>query len=238
MPPATLDVARGSRFMCEVVRGLRNGTAPARAGIVETLAGKSIARSMVSRGYGEASSCGSGRVLRKWTTCKRRASTERTTTAEMIPVVQDHLGFAHFETNELCPPCRGTMRRLPSSMRFQFSRISMCRFQKAWMAELRRALKPHGYLLITTHGEYCVRRLDEGQQAAFRAGEIVVHRGETSGTDQCSVFHPADWVTTHLLNGFVLLDHIQLAPRRQGCRTSTFFRRLMSPMHVPEHAFL
>jgi SAM-dependent methyltransferase len=211
VPPPRLTWLVADHFM--VVRSLRNGIRSAEQ-IRETLARHRLRIDDFPEvlDFG----CGSGRVLRNWRTLTTTRVYGTDYNSEMIRWCRTHLRFAHFATNELHPPLAwddGTFAFIYALSVFTHLDVPL---QKAWIAELRRALKRGGYLLITTHGEYCVSRLDEGQQAAFRAGEIVVHRGEKSGTNQCSVFHPPAWVTTHLLHGFVLLDHIPAGATATG----------------------
>ena len=62
--------------------------------------------------------------------------------------------------------------------------------QYAWVNELRRVLKPGGYLLVTTHGERYLESLNAEQLVRFHAGEMVVQQPEKAGTNLCASFHP------------------------------------------------
>src|SRR5438046_2874585 len=55
--------------------------------------------------------------------------------------------------------------------------------QHDWMDELRRVVRPGGYLLLTTHGERYLERLDAGERRQFQNGELVVRWGEAPGTN-------------------------------------------------------
>jgi len=60
-----------------------------------------------------------------------------------------------------------------------------------------------GFVLVTTHGERYLERLDPDEQRRFRAGELVVRWGEVPGTNLCTTFHPPSWVRERLLpHGF------------------------------------
>jgi len=85
--------------------------------------------------------------------------------------------------------------------------------QLAWRDELRRVLKPGGRLLVTTHGDSYVPRLDAAERARFEAGELVVRWGEVAGSNLCSAYHPERYLRDTFAEGFTFL---QLEP--EGAR--------------------
>jgi hypothetical protein len=71
------------------------------------------------------------------------------------------------------------------------------------MDELHRVARPGGFVVLTTHGERYLERLDDDERRRFKAGELVVRWGEVPGTNLCTTFHPPSWVRERLLpHGF------------------------------------
>jgi SAM-dependent methyltransferase len=70
--------------------------------------------------------------------------------------------------------------------------------QHAWIAELRRVLRPGGHLLLTTHGEAFMAWLDDDERRRFAQGEMLTRFGEHPGSNLCSTYHPRAWVAERL----------------------------------------
>jgi SAM-dependent methyltransferase len=87
--------------------------------------------------------------------------------------------------------------------------------QVAWIDESRRVLRPGGYLLISTLGEYYVsrKRLSEAERASFSRGELVVLYERSAGTSLCSAYHPPEYVREKLARG---LDVVSFRPAVAG----------------------
>jgi SAM-dependent methyltransferase len=60
----------------------------------------------------------------------------------------------------------------------------------AWLAELRRVLRPGGWLLFSTHGEICLPTLTRAEADEFRAGKLMDRFSGAAGSNLCSTFHP------------------------------------------------
>ncbi len=75
------------------------------------------------------------------------------------------------------------------------------------MAEFWRVLKPGGLLLLSLHGDYYQKELDEAQAAAYRSGELVVIRQERQGQNDCVAFHPPAYVRGVFSQGYAILDY-------------------------------
>ena len=80
--------------------------------------------------------------------------------------------------------------------------------QFSWMRELRRIIRPGGYVLITTHGESFREMLTQRERKAFNAGHLVVRYEEASGMNLCSTFHPEAYVRQRLSAGYEVEDFI------------------------------
>jgi SAM-dependent methyltransferase len=152
--------------------------------------------------------CGSGRVLRNWQSLKSTKVCGTDYNVELISWCEANLPFAHFEKNGLYPPSCWPDEK--------FAFIYACSvfthleepLQHSWMFELRRVLKPGGYLLITTHGEFWLKVLSTGEKARFHDGRLIIQKGGESGSNDCCVFHPVDYVKGRLAKGFVVVDYI------------------------------
>jgi len=79
--------------------------------------------------------------------------------------------------------------------------------QHSWIQELSRLLRPGGLLFLTVHGASYLPDLGVEEQARFTAGELVVRRAGTAGSNLCGAYHPPAWISTYLLPGFSLLEH-------------------------------
>jgi SAM-dependent methyltransferase len=146
--------------------------------------------------------CGCGRVIRNWAQLDVDAAGSDLSGAA-IDWCRENLPFARFETNGLSPPlvfadaafdlayALSVLTHLPESI------------QHDWMDELHRVVRPNGFVLITTHGERYLERLDEDERRRFEAGQLVVRWGDLPGTNLCTTFHPPAWVRERLLpHGF------------------------------------
>jgi hypothetical protein len=83
--------------------------------------------------------------------------------------------------------------------------------QREWMRECLRILKPGGYLLISTLGEYYLSldRLNDEEQRSFSNGNLVVLYEESAGTSLCSAYHPPQFVRESLAKNF---DFVSFRP--------------------------
>ena len=81
-----------------------------------------------------------------------------------------------------------------------------------------RIVRPEGFLLVTTHGERYLDRLDDDERARFARGELVVRWAEVPGTNLCTTFHPPSWVRERLVpRGF---EEVQFVP--EGARGNPY----------------
>lgn len=87
----------------------------------------------------------------------------------------------------------------------------------AWMAELRRVLKPGGLLICTLNGDASRALLVPFERQAYDAGRLVVRGGVSRGTRCFLAWHPPPFVTANLLRDFEIVEH-QPAPNLFGER--------------------
>lgn len=121
---------------------------------------------------------------------------------------RSHLPGITFLQNGLAPP-------LPVAdgffdllfCRSVFTHLS-ARMQEAWVAELRRAARPAGVVILTTHGDAYRPRLTAQERVRYDAGELVVRTLGAEGRKLYAAFHPPSWVRAHLLRDLSVIDHL------------------------------
>jgi SAM-dependent methyltransferase len=151
--------------------------------------------------------CGSGRVIRHWA-ASRGAIHGSDYNAKAVRWCRRHLRFAHFVVNGLAPPlpydagqfdlvyALSVFTHLPEPLLF------------AWLDEMRRILKPGGWLVITTHGDAYLGHLTADEQAEFHAGRMVVKHADAVGTNRCGVYVSEDYMRRRCPDFFRVVDFL------------------------------
>jgi SAM-dependent methyltransferase len=146
--------------------------------------------------------CGCGRVIRNWARLDSRIAGSDLS-GEAIDWCRVHLPFARFETNGLSPPLAFDDASFDLAYALSVLTHLPEAIQHEWMDELRRVARPDGFVVLSTHGERYLERLNDDERGRFHAGELVVRWGEVPGTNLCTTFHPPQWVRERLLpHGF------------------------------------
>jgi SAM-dependent methyltransferase len=149
--------------------------------------------------------CGCGRVTRYWQDFRGSvAGTDLSGAA--VDWCRANLPFGRFEPNGLAPPLAfedGSFDLVYALSVFTHLTADL---QLAWRDELRRVLRPGGYLLVTTHGRSYVPRLDDEERSRFEAGRLVVRWGDVAGTNLCSAYHPEPYLRGTFAEGFAFLE--------------------------------
>jgi len=148
--------------------------------------------------------CGCGRVARHW----RGLDVDLhgcDVNRRMIDWCRRNLQFGNFDVNQLEPPLPygdGSM-----GLAYAFSVFTHLpeQLQLRWIQEFRRILRPGGYLLFSTLGEYYagLDRLTDAERQSFDDGRLVVLFEEHAGESFCSAYHPRAYVEQTLSDGFV-----------------------------------
>jgi SAM-dependent methyltransferase len=152
--------------------------------------------------------CGCGRVLRHWSGLAGPEVHGSDYNGRLIRWCETNLPFAEFSVNELDPPLAyesgffdlvygiSVLTHLPENL------------EQAWIAELGRILEPGGLLLLTTHGDSYLDRLNAEERARYLAGDAVVRWASVAGTNLCTTFHPETYVRERLAPRLELLEFV------------------------------
>jgi SAM-dependent methyltransferase len=152
--------------------------------------------------------CGVGRVARHWNGIALDLH-GCDVNGRLVEWCRDSLPFGRFDVNELAPPLPYADGSFGLAYAFSVFTHLPEGLQLEWLAELRRVLRPGGYLLLSTLGEYYVGldRLTTEERRRFDAGMLVVLFEEHAGENVCSAYHPRAYVERTLAQGFEYVAH-------------------------------
>jgi len=144
--------------------------------------------------------CGCGRVLRHWSDLPRTHVLGCDINPKMVDWCNEHLPFANAAVNDLSPPLPYGDSTFDLLYAFSVMTHLSEDLQHTWMHECHRVLKPGGYLLFSTLGEYFVsrNRLTPEERRSFADGNLVVLYETSAGTSLCSAYHPREYVSRNL----------------------------------------
>jgi SAM-dependent methyltransferase len=148
--------------------------------------------------------CGCGRVLRHWCELPRTRVVGCDINPKMVKWCNQHLPFAEASVNDLSPPLPYGDATFDLVYAFSVMTHLSEDLQHAWLRECRRVLKPGGYLLFSTLGEYFVSRdrLTPAERRSFDNGDLVVLYERSAGSSLCSAYHPPDYVRREFARDF------------------------------------
>jgi SAM-dependent methyltransferase len=161
--------------------------------------------------------CGCGRVLRQWSALPRTRVVGCDINPKMVEWCATHLEFAEVSVTGRDPPLPHPDSTFDLIYAFSvFTHLSE-ELQHDWIRECLRVLRPGGYLLISTMGQYYLglQRLSASEQQAFANGELVVLYERSAGTSLCSAYHPPEYVRTKLAGD---LEPVAFRPAVEGGR--------------------
>lgn len=148
--------------------------------------------------------CGCGRILRHWAGLEATRVCGCDINPKMVEWCNEHLPFADASVNDLFPPLPYADSTFDLVYAFSVMTHLSEELQHAWMDECNRVLKPGGYLLFSTLGEYFVsrNRLTPEERRSFAGGNLVVLYETSAGTSLCSAYHPPEYVGRELAGVF------------------------------------
>jgi SAM-dependent methyltransferase len=169
--------------------------------------------------------CGCGRVTRHWQAHGASVSGSDLN-PEAIEWCSYNLPFASFLRNGLAPPLGVD----DSTFDLVYALSVFTHFspdlQIAWRNELRRVLRPGGYLLLTTHGRSYLHVLDADEREQFERGELVVRWGDHAGSNLCSSHHPEEYLRRLFADGFAFLVFAPEGARGNPTQDLVLLRKL------------
>jgi SAM-dependent methyltransferase len=161
--------------------------------------------------------CGCGRVMRHWSRLPRTRVFGCDINRRMVEWCAANLEFAEVSVTGLEPPLPYEQSSFDLIYAFSvFTHLSED-LQHEWIRECLRVLKPGGYLMLSTMGEYylSLQRLTEAERDAFANGRLVVLYQRAAGTSLCSAYHPPTYVRDQLASEF---DVVAFRPAVEGGR--------------------
>jgi SAM-dependent methyltransferase len=198
----------GGRLAAETLRGVVGG------------AGTTLEEMSALLDFG----CGCGRVTR-WLDDLPGEVRGSDLDREAVAWCRENLPFGSFSQNGLEPPL--SFRGGDLDLVYSFSVLTHLPvpLQHEWMSELIRVLRPGGLLLVSTHGEHYVDRLNPSERAEFGRGEVVVRFREVAGTNLCTAFHPPEYVRSRLGAGLQLVAETPQGAKGNPYQDVYLFRR-------------
>jgi SAM-dependent methyltransferase len=148
--------------------------------------------------------CGCGRVLRRWGGLPETHVCGCDIDPRMIDWCSRNLPFADVQVTELAPPLPYDDDTFDLIYAFSVFTHLTEPLQREWMRECLRILRPGGYLLMSTLGEYYLSldRLNDAERRSFAEGRLVVLYQGSAGTSLCSAYHPPQFVRESLGQNF------------------------------------
>jgi SAM-dependent methyltransferase len=134
-------------------------------------------------------------------------------TSPLVRWCRRHLP-GHYEVNRLHPPLPYSEGFFDTCYAFSVFTHLKIQTQEAWRDELARVIRPGGHLLASFHGDaYLDGRILESELPVYRAGAIVVRRGDLEGTNTCASFHPPDAVEGLFTPLFTVIEFVAKGAR-------------------------
>jgi SAM-dependent methyltransferase len=148
--------------------------------------------------------CGCGRVLRHWSDLPKTRVCGCDINPKMVGWCAENLTFADVTVTEISPPLPYPDDAFDLVYAFSVFTHLPEELQHSWLRECSRVLKPKGYLLMSTMGEYYLSldRLTAAERESFSNGNLVVLYGSSAGTSLCSAYHPPAYVREKLASEF------------------------------------
>jgi len=199
-PPRLIVRVAGTADVGWFLEGGRLGAASVRGALQRQGVGLEQLGAMLDFG------CGCGRVTRNWAGLSGVQVSGTDLSRPAVAWCRRNLPFARFEENGLEPPLVFADDTFDLVYALSVFTHLTADLQLAWRDELRRVLRPGGFLLVTTHGRSYAPRLAPDERERFERGELVVRWGDVAGTNLCSAYHPEAYLRDTFARGFAFLE--------------------------------
>ena len=199
-PPQLIVRVAGTADVDWFLEGGRLGAASVRGALQRQGVALDGLRAMLDFG------CGCGRVTRNWAGLSGVEVAGTDLSRPAVDWCRRNLPFARFEENGLEPPLVFDEESFDLVYALSVFTHLTADLQLAWRDELRRLLRPGGFLLVTTHGRSYLPRLEQDERDVFERGELVVRWGDVAGTNLCSAYHPERYLRETFAQGFAFLE--------------------------------
>ncbi len=149
--------------------------------------------------------CGCGRLIRHFANEKKFNLYGSDLNSKLVDWCKENFQFGKFSTNNILPPLN-----YPDDYfdfiyaRSVFTHLSE-NYQKQWINEIKRILKPNGVFYFTTHGKKTLVNLTQHEKEIFFKEGILEHNFFDEGDNKFSTYQSFDWTKENLINDFELL---------------------------------
>jgi len=152
--------------------------------------------------------CGCGRIIRFWRDYANVKIYGTDYNEALIDWCRSYLPFAAFSVNSL--DSRMDYRDGQFDFIYAVSVFTHLTepLQHFWMDELKRILRPGGYMYITVLGTRNQDKLTEMERMEFSRGNIIVENSRFPGTNICRVFHPEKYFREKMTHGMKIVDFV------------------------------
>jgi SAM-dependent methyltransferase len=147
--------------------------------------------------------CGCGRVLRHWHGLRGTRICGTDSNESLVEWARANLPFAEVSSNRLEPPLGYAGGEFDLVYALSVFTHLTPELQAPWMDELFRVLKPGGHLVVSTHGEHYIDRLNPAERRRFERGQLIVKDNtKAPGSNMCSAYHPLAYMRDSLAKRF------------------------------------
>lgn len=151
--------------------------------------------------------CGCGRVARHWAHLAGPEVHGCDANRELVAWCAENLPFLHAAENEQRPPLPYDNEKFDLVYAVSVFTHLPPALQREWAAELRRVLRPGGFLIATFHGErHAERLLLPRELRRYRASGHVGLFGQLAGSNRCATFNSHDDVEGRILDDFEIVE--------------------------------
>lgn len=152
--------------------------------------------------------CGCGRIIRFWHDEKNVKLYGTDYNKALISWCQESLRFARFSVNQLDKRMDYPDEQFDFIYAISvFTHLSEP-LQRFWMDELKRILRPGGYMYITVLGTRNLDKLSDEEKVKYSEGNLIIENSGYPGTNICRVFHPEKYFREKMTRGMSVVDFI------------------------------